>query len=167
MLVLLGQPVGLHPGLGHVLVHPLQLWLSLAIGPILVPDMLVLLGQPVGLHPGLGRVLVSLLQLLLPLLQLCLVLLLVLLQVSTPSYEKNKKVQHPSIVSFSDLNIFRTFYPQFLRDFRSTYSAERPRTFFAGGELGFFSSFVIKMGEAFLVAHFTSKRLHLFLALTL
>ncbi len=84
MLVLLGQPVSLHPGLGRVLVHLLQLWLSLAIGPNLVPDMLVLLGQPVGLHLGLGSVLVRLLQLLLPLLQLCLVLLLVLLQVSTP-----------------------------------------------------------------------------------
>jgi hypothetical protein len=50
--------------------------------------MLVLLGQPVCLHPGLGRILVRLLQFLLPLLQLCLVLLLVLLQVSTPSYGK-------------------------------------------------------------------------------
>jgi hypothetical protein len=89
MLVLLGQTVGLHPDLGSVLVHPLQLWLSLAIGPNWVPDMLILLGQPVSLHPGLGHVLVRLLQLLLPLLQLCLVLLLVFLQVSTPKYEKN------------------------------------------------------------------------------
>jgi hypothetical protein len=101
MLVLLGQPVSHHPGLGHVLVHPLQLWLSLAIGPNLVPDMLVLLGQPVSLHPGLGSVLVRLLQLLLPLLQLCLVLLLVLLQVSTPSYEKYSSTQNFFLFKFS------------------------------------------------------------------